>query len=188
MHKDAIHERDELDAVLDDALATYVDAGAKPGLAQCVFEVTSRRERRRSAIRRWAVAVPALAAAVLTAIFVAHRAGSPSERSPLISSVPSSTSSPALPVQPARRAHSAERHAVKPVTNRPAPPALPRREVFPTPAPLTAEEQAVLKLGNQRLEEVSAQTIQSTTQDLVQPIHIAAIEIPPLNPPDNSSN
>jgi hypothetical protein len=197
MHDEPMNERDEVDAVIDAALATYVNAEARPGLAQRVFEVTSRRPRRRSSMRWWAVAVPVLAAAVLMAVFVAHRANSPRATSTVVATVPSSTSGTTLPVgsSPAasgppaasRPVRSAGRHAVKAVANRQVPSALPRLEVFPAPSPLTPDEQALL-VANHGSEKVSAQVGQAAAQGPVEPIHIAAIHIPPLNPPDIGDN
>jgi hypothetical protein len=193
MHDDAMNERDELDSQLDAALATYTDAEAEPGLAYRILAATSRRQSRRPALRWLAVAVPALAAAVLVATLLLHRAGLPSETPHFAAQAPSAAPRVVLPAKPARPNPSVARWAVKARDSHVAPSPLPRREVFPTPSPLTAEEQALLKLGNRRLEEVPAQevpaqTVQSATQGPVEPIHIAAIHIPPLNPPDNGSN
>ena len=188
MHNDAMNEQDELDALLDAALATYVDAEAKPGLAPRILAITSRREAHRSAVRWLAVAVPALAALLLVTMLLRRHAESPSEAQHVVAQVRSAAPRVVLPAKPARPNHSAAGRPVKATDSRVAPSRLPRREVFPTPATLTPEEQALLKLGNRRLGEVPGQTIQSATQDPVQPIHIAAIEIPPLNPPDNDTN
>jgi hypothetical protein len=198
MRDDAINERDELDAMLDAALETYVDTEATPGLAQRILNVTSRREPRRLMVRWMPLAASALAAAVLIAIFIAHRTVSPSTTSPVMARVPSNRSGPDLPIRSSPTASSLPvrwggRHAIKAATHPPAQSPLPRREVFPTPAPLTAEEKAVLKLENRGLgeipaQEVRAQTVQSATQGPVEPIDIAAIHIPPLNPPDNGNN
>ena len=193
MRKEAMNERDELDAMLDAALETYVDAEATPGLSHRILIATSRREASRSAVRWLPLAASALAAAILIAIFLDHRADSPSKPVPVAVTATSSTSVAGVPVRGKPAVHSVRVRAVKSLPNRSAPPPLPRREVFPTPAPLTPEEQALLKSGNRSLEqvpaqEVATQTVQSVPQGPVEPIHIAAIHIPPLNPPDNGSN
>jgi hypothetical protein len=64
-------------------------------------------------------------------------------------------------------------------------------EVFPTPAPLSPEEQALADLVNRDPRIVTRQIAQSAITPQPQPverIHIAAIHIPPLNPPDNGGN
>ena len=198
MHDDALTERDELDARLDAALATYVDAEAGPGLARRILTLTSRREARRPALRWLPLAASALAAAVLIAIFIAYRTVSPSATSPIMARVPLNRSGSELSIGPRPTAsglpvRSGVRQTVKPAANLPAQSPLPRREVFPTPVPLSAEEEALLKLGNRGLgevpaQEVNAQTVQFAPADLVEPIHIATIQIPLLNPPENGNN
>ncbi len=192
MHDDGINERDELDALLDAALVTYTDAEAEPGLACRILAATSRRQRRRPALRWLAVAVPALAALLLVAMILRRHSDSPSETPHVVAQAPSAAPRVVLPAKPARPNPSVARWAVKAGdAHVAAAPALPRLEVFPTPAPLTAEEQTLLKSVNGRSEEVPAQTAQSATRSeerAVEPIHIAAIHIPPLNPPDNGSN
>ena len=192
MRDDAM-ERDELDLLLDQqidgALATYIDAEAKPGLAHSILAATSRREPRgRPALRWLAVAVPALAAVLLVAILVAHRANSPSQTAHVVAQAPSATPRTVLPAKPGRLSPLVAR-AVK-VRDAHVAPSLPRREVFPTPVPLTAEEQALLAGRKPNSQQVSTQLAQSATrsEQPVEPIHIADIHIPPLNPPDNGGN
>jgi len=196
MHNDTLNERDDLDLLLDAALNTYVDAEAKPGFSHRILTATSRAEPRRSPIRWIPPTAAALAAAVLIAIAL-HRSGSPWETEPTVSHfpqapvvpTPATPSGPAIPVRSSAPAHSSG-PAVKAAIAQAAP-ALPKREVFPTPAPLTAEEQALLAGAKHRSEEVSAQLAQSATgknEQPVEPIHIAAIDIPPLNPSDKGNN
>ena len=202
MYDDTTNERDELDSLLDAALATYVDAEARPGLAHGILAVTSRREPRRLLIRWLPVGVPALAAVLLIAVFVAHRVSSPAESAPAVARLSSSASGPDLrarstPQTSGPQASSppvrsdGRRREVKVVTTRQGPAPLPRLEVFPTPTALTAEEKTMLAVANRGSKEVAAQVAESATRSEehpVEPIHIAAIHIPPLNPPDNGSN
>jgi hypothetical protein len=196
MRDDPMKERDELDSQLDAALATYVDAEANPGLTYRIISVTSRAltnrtEPRRSSLRWLPLAVPALAAALLVTILLTQRAPVPAAISHHPDQVSSRTAVSVVPckVVPCKPApaHPPEHRAVAVVAARPAP----RREVFPTPVPLTAQERAFLgnrRLGDVPAQEISAQTVQSVPHGPVEPIHIAAIHIPPLNPPDNGNN
>ena len=64
---------------------------------------------------------------------------------------------------------------------------LPRLEVFPMPTPLTSEEQALVALANRNLGDNTQPFARNQTQP-VEPLRIAVIQIPPLNPPDNGGN
>jgi hypothetical protein len=190
MRDEAMNDRDELDLLLDSALATYIDAEAKPGLAQRILAATSQCEPRRPAFRWLAVAVPALAAVLVVAMLWRQHADSPSETAPAAARVVPSASGSGLAVGPEQVDHQVARRAVKPTINQSTPSALPRRKVFPTPTPLAPQEQALMELASRRSEEVPAQVAKSATrsEQPVEPIHIAAIDIPPLNPPDKGAN
>ena len=193
MHDDTLNKRDDLDLLLDAALNTYVDAEAKPGLSHRILTVTSRAEPRRSPIRWIPLAAAALAAVVLIAI-VLHRSRSSWETEPTVSHspqapavpTPATPSGPAIPVRSSTATHSSG-PAVKAAIAQAAP-ALPKRDVFPTPTPLTAEEQSVLNVSNRSLETVPTQFATRKNEQPVEPIHIAAIDITPLSPPDKGGN
>jgi len=198
MRDDALNERNELDTILDAALSTYVDAEPEPGLVRRVIGTTIESARPpRVSLRplrlggapwvRWV----ALAACFLIAIFLARRSSSP-HLAPVVASHPSTSASTSVVAKAAFQADTAPRrparHEVAHATS-----SLPKLEVFPTPIPLTPREQAFLKVRNRHLEEVppqaaATQTVQSVPHSPIEPIHIAAIHIPPLNPPDNGSN
>jgi hypothetical protein len=201
MRDDPMKERDELDSQLDAALATYVDAETNPGLTGRIISVTSGAQngraetshpQRRRPLADWIpLTAAAIAAVLLIAILLLHRASLPARSAPVIARVSSPTPNAVLPVKPSRPAESGALRAIRHEVRHPAPPPLPRREVFPTPIPLTAQEQAFLgnrRLGDVPAQEISAQTVQSVPHGPVEPIHIAAIHIPPLNPPDNGNN
>jgi len=198
MHDDALHsearqDRDDLERALDSALASYVEPEPSSGLEARILASTTRADSRPNSLRWLPWAIPALAALLLLAIFLTHRGtvrheklpvaiGLPGPR-PSISSPPPAVASvqtpPPRPVLPrlARLNHviALER------------PPLPKLEVFPTPTPLSPEEQALVILVNRDPKEIT-QSATSNQGQTAEPLRIAAIQIPPLNPPDNGRN
>jgi hypothetical protein len=70
------NQPDELDRLLDEALASYSSEEPRPGLERRVLKrVRAERAPRRFGWWRWAVAVPVLAS--LLALAVTHRVKSP---------------------------------------------------------------------------------------------------------------
>ncbi|HZD48600.1 MAG TPA: hypothetical protein VE178_07625 [Silvibacterium sp.] len=186
----AIKDRDDLDLLLDAALATYVDVEAEPGLTHRVLAAARHLQPRRSSLRWLPLAISALAAALLVSIYLVRRAGAPSNPAPLVAKVPATTFSTSLKSNSLSPAHRAREHAARAVS-RPAEPQLPRLEVFPTPTALSSEERALLTAAHGNPERVPGQLTQSATgldRQSVEPLHIATIEIPPLNPPRNGGN
>ena len=200
MHDDALHsearqDRDELERVLDSALASYVEPGPSSGLEARILASTTRADSRPNWLRWLPWAIPALAALLLIAIFLSHHTAPPHQKSPV-------ANSPALPrptmSSPPVSVASVASTPPQAVLPRPAAPAhvtalegqvLPRLEVFPTPAPLSPQEQALLALVNRNSQDLAQQITQPAAQPQpVEPLRIAAIHISPLNPPDNNSN
>jgi hypothetical protein len=64
---------------------------------------------------------------------------------------------------------------------------LPKREVFPTPQPLSPEEQAFVEFAARAPETERQLFIEAQKRDDA-PLSIAAIEIQPLDPPDHGGN
>ena len=204
MRDDSTQNRDELDILLDAALATYVDSEPSPSLTPRILAAASDLDRRTS-VGWLSWAIPALAAALLMTIFLAHRpavrreASQPTEdlsaphvpaspeRTPNTSakSIAAAEATPHLGSAPLRAARSVP-------TTVPVQPPLPRQDVFPTPIPLSREEQAVVALVNRDSadsKELARQITQPVSQGQpIEPLRIAAIHIPPLNPPDNGDN
>ena len=203
MRDDSTQDRDELDILLDAALATYVDSEPSPSLTPRILAAASDVDRRPS-VGWLSWAVPALAAALLMTIFLAHRPAARRE-------TPQPTADLSAPSRPRIRRTDARytrltalpprqhRTSVQPRhatarsvrTTAPIQPLLPRRDVFPTPTPLSPEEQALAALVNRNPEKVARQVAQSFDhgpEPPIEPLRIAAIHIPPLNPPDNGDN
>jgi hypothetical protein len=153
-------ERSELDRRLDAALAEYANVEPPAGMEQRILaRVREPGVSRRVHWWRWvAVAVPALAC--LLAVFVYRDQPPVAPPSPVALSVPQA---PAL---------------VRPVVKRaarPRPVPLPKREVFPTPSPLSPQERALLQLVAQSPEKA---------RELLAPVEPKPIEpivIEPLN-------
>ena len=201
-----MRENDDLDRLLDSALATYADHGSDAGLENRILEAlaTERRadQSHRAVARRrwlvWVIAAP-VAAAVLLSLSIANIKRTPSSRSPQVSRLvrPSSPEpgnqpemSPRSEPTPSRgksggfTGHKSSRAAHAPPSTRAsaalASP-LPKLDVFPTPKPLTAEERALLDVAVKAPPQ-ARQAIVDAQEQNKEPLHIAAIHIPPLEP------
>jgi hypothetical protein len=203
MRDDSTQGRDELDILLDAALATYVDSEPSPSLTPRIL-AAARDVDRRPSVGWLSWAVPALAAALLMTIFLTHRPAA-RRQTPQPTADLSAPRVPAsaerIPDTPGNRIAATEatphlgsnppRAARSVRITAPIQPLLPRQEVFPTPAPLSPEEQALAAEVNRNAEGISRQVAQSADhgpEQPIEPLHIAAIHIPPLNPPDNGDN
>lgn len=184
-------ERDELDQLIDSALAGYAEP--RPGLEKRVLARVSG-QMTRSPRRRWilaAVAAPAIAALILFGYLVQRTPRSqPGQRA----YVPAVTSEPAVVTTPtppnAQRPASPERiRHTGHVVNRASNPSVsrPKLDIFPTPQPLTADEQALALFAAQAPEPQRKAFIEAQ-QQADAPIHIAAIRIQPLESPDKGKN
>ncbi len=203
MRDDSTQNQDELDILLDAALATYVDSEPSPSLTPRILAAASDLDRR-PAVGWLSWAIPALAAALLMTVFLTHRPAARRETSQPTADlsapgVPASAertpNTPARSIAAAATPHlgSTPPRADRSVrTTAPTQPPLPRQDVFPTPIPLSREEQAVVALVNRDSpdsKELARQITQPVSQGQpVEPLRIAAIHIPPLNPPDNGDN
>ena len=198
MRDDSTQDRDELDILLDAALATYVDSEPSPSLTPRILAAARDVDRRPS--RSWLFwAIPALAAALLMTIFLAHRPAARRETSQPTADL----SAPRVPASaertPNTRARSIAAAATPHLGSTPPraarsvrttasiEPPLPRQDVFPTPTPPSPEERALAVIVNRNPEEV-AQAGETSQPKLIEPLRIAAIHIPPLNPPANGDN
>jgi hypothetical protein len=208
MQDDALKGRDDLDILLDAALVTYAEPEPCPALEAHILASTSRA--RRMSIRSFRASlrlrgenwqpwtIPAFAALLLIVIFsvrhaLTHRAALPpaaglSHMPDTLDHVPAiGTPVPTVATQQAAARSNSPQTAKAIRVAVPKQQPLPRLEVFPTPTPLTREEQALVALANRNPGDITQSLARSHTQP-VEPLHIAAIQIPPLNPPDKSGN
>ncbi len=154
---------DELDRILDDALASYSLREPRAGLPARVMA----RVRSEGAVSRgwwWCLAV---AAAVLACVAIAIRPRPATLAPPEAAKGVEQVLVEQVPVPPRRDAPRREAHARRMRS-------LPRRESFPSPAPLTPEERALVALV-QQAPEAARQLAQPD-----RPLEIEAINIPPL--------
>ena len=166
----------DLDALVDEALASYTAAEPDPSLrARIMANAAEARPRPK---RLWLLAPAAACAAALAIAFLYHPAApAPRTEPPATASTASTPESPApvssVPRQtthphPALAAHRSRRGER---------PALLRDASFPSPTPLTAQESIVLKFAM----EHPAQARQVLTAPAAQPIESAPLSIAPIH-------
>jgi len=159
--------RDNLDRLIDSALASYSDAGPLAGLEQRVLNrVRVARARRR--LFAWGLGF-AVAASVAVVGIVIRTEPRPVAKPAEVARV-TNAGPPATPTRPEPR--------IRRPTRAKRPKALPKLEQFPAPAPLTAEERALLALVEHHPEE--AQLFADLQKRAEEPIEIQPIHIAPL--------
>jgi hypothetical protein len=206
-----MREKDDLDRLLDSALATYADPGPDAGLENRVLQALASERRAGQSPRAvarpsrwlvWGIAAP-VAAIMLLSLSIANIHRAPSSRSPHVSQLarPSSPEPPNRPETSRRTEPTPSRgksggfkghnsslaaHAI-PSTRASAALAnpLPKLDVFPTPKPLTAEERALLDVAVNAPPQ-ARQALVEVQQQSNEPLRIAAIHIPPLEPLSDS--
>jgi hypothetical protein len=193
MHDD----RDELDRIVDLALATYADPGADSGLESRILRRIASQGvfvRRRRWLP-WAIALPVAASLLFFAMFFRPGANHAPATGPQQAQF--TPQSPAVPAQatrqPAPRAASIGRAAAplhKPQLRRIAmaarPTPLPKLDVFPTPQPITPQvqnlAQSVARMS-QAQRQVLAQSRRQEVPFTVASMHslsIASVPAPPV--------
>ena len=177
--------KNELDTLLDQALASYVDQEPDPALRTRILACATEAEP--SPKRLWLLApAAACAAAILIALFLHPLARSPRPvpaTEPAIASVSQSPAAvPATPRQMIRpRAVLTARRTRRSEHAAPA-----RTSSFPSPSPLTAEESILLnfaashpKQARQVLATAAVDRAPLDTKPLsIEPVHIAALSEP----------
>ncbi len=198
-----MREKDELDTLLDAALVTYADPGPDGGLEQRILARISAENFAVSTpapLRRWLPWGIALAAASCLLLFIVisaqKRIHPPlrNARSAQLSNAPPAvtTQHGPMPIVPhSTIIHGANRTMPKvqrpptEITHRSAP--LPKLDVFPTPQPLTPEEQALVAFATQVPQQQVEAVIEAQKQAGA-PLTIAAIRIQPLEQPEQGQN
>jgi hypothetical protein len=162
--------RDELDKLIDGALATYSNAEPLAGLEQRVLDRVRIAEASRRRRWRWAaiLATPVVAASLLV-IFAPKPKPAPGPVA--VVATPPAPAPPAVatstPVQ------TAARRIVKPRRRAPAP-ELPKRNLFPTPSAPTVEERLLVELARSSPELLLARPVDEIE---IKPIQIAPLRI-----------
>jgi len=190
MHDDPTPKSDDLDLLLDSALATYTDPGPSLSLTARILAAARMTAPQRQF--RWMLwAIPATAALLLAILFV-HRTQAPTTTSPVVAHLHPSGSAPSSAVASVEAVTPHPQRLLRHTELRAKASPLPRLDVFPAPTPLSPQEQAVVSLVNRDSPD-SNHLAQQLTQPAPQAhpselLRIAAIHIPPLNPPDNGNN
>lgn len=188
--------RDELDRLLDSVLATYADPGPDSGLASRILSRLAA-EAGPAPRRRWLPWVIALPAAAVLLLFILlsgpetnHRAVAPKQArvSQQPPAAPQAANRPAPSAAPIRRAGTP---LGKPRPRRAALAAhwapLPKLDFFPTPQPLSPEEQALVEFAA-HASKSDRESLLKAKEQADAPLRIAAIEIKPLEPPASGAN
>jgi hypothetical protein len=159
---------DELDKLLDSALASYSLSEPSPGFEKRLLNrIRSARPR---SFARWMFAVPAIAClVVLVFVFWPRRAAVP-------------------PMEVARHIpvpaiHSVPNERRPEVSRTVAPVRLARQREFPSPAPLTEDERALLNFVT-RVPSEALKLSKTETKSSIEPIKIEEIQIQPLRSSD----
>jgi hypothetical protein len=174
---------DELEKILDSALASYSQEEPRPGLGGRVLNrIRAVGVGHRFSWLRWAMAMPAIASFLLLVFWI-----SDSSKPPRSTFRASTEIRGHAATSPSRGREGAvnilQKHHARVSGSRPsAKPkrlGLPKREQFPTPTPLTVEGRALLAFvarSPKQAEKVFADARSRSTE----PIQIAEIHIKPL--------
>jgi hypothetical protein len=162
--------RDDLDQIIDRALAGYSGAEPLAGLEQRVLNRVRAEERARKRRWRWALAisVPALAA-ILVAVLV--REPEPALVAKFVPA-PVRVSAPPSPARPAVAVQKAPLRRPKPrqVPAR----VLPKKDMFPTVSPLSSQERLLVGMAESHPNELLTRPVEEIE---IKPIQIAPLQI-----------
>lgn len=178
-------ERSFADELLRASLRQYASAEPRPGLEGRVLAGVRARQQAARRRQAWAWAVGMAGVAAIVTLLVIHWPRPQPPPSPVAAKAPADLSAPAVakvapPMQPT-------------LPHRPPRPAPPSRvdtrpQQFPTPRPLSEQERLLLVYA-QSLQGSSTASLpvadENPGHDLeIPPLHIAAIRIEPLPPPE----
>ena len=182
------HQTDleHLEQLIDAALSTYGRPAQDAGLeARLLAQLQAERQRAHRR-RRMLWAAGALAATACMLLLVAPWRSASPHAEPRIqarneqpgATLPRVTSAVEMNRSTTTRLHRADRPAMAGSTP-------PKLDVFPMPAPVTAEEQALVQFAAQSTKPQMKELM--TDEQPVEPIDIAAISIPPIKPPSEGN-
>jgi hypothetical protein len=193
-----MREKDQLDLLIDAAAATYAEPRA--GLENRILLAISM-ERQAVAVKPappiiprrpwlpWALALSAAACLLLVTMILSNhtRRGTQTQNVPAQQARHESSGS-ALIASATPHAANARILISRPRRHTPSlPPApLPKLDVFPTPQPLTPQEQALVTYAT-RASSPQLQALVAAQKEVGKPLNIAAINIPPLESPDEGN-
>lgn len=187
-------DRDNIDRLLDSALATYAEPSS--GLEERVLNALGVEQLAAPAkpkhtafpLRRWVPWTVGLAAAgslllVLSVHYYESRPGTQARNT--VPTQPQRAIAPPVNIasEPTHVAVVRTPKSRAPHLATVTPAALPKLDVFPTPQPLTPQEQALVVFVAQA-PEAGRKAVAEAQQRIEAPISIAAIRIPPLESPE----
>ncbi|MGI9070253.1 MAG: hypothetical protein ACR2JB_02715 [Bryobacteraceae bacterium] len=173
---------EELDKILDSALASYSQEEPRPGLdGRVLNRIRAAGEVRRLAWLRWMVAIPVFASFLLLVFWISDSS------KPARSTFRASTEIRGHAAFQNRDRQGAvnrpQTHGARVAGSRPSAKhlrlRLPKREQFPTPTPLTAEERALLAFVG-RLPKQAQEVLADARSRSAEPIEIKEVHIEPL--------
>jgi hypothetical protein len=198
-----MREDDDLDLLLNSALATYADPGADSGLEERilaqriptrVFGAAQTAPASQLRWLPWAIALSVAACLVVLAVLSGPRKANPpvdhasqahAVQQPLIAANP--TQLPNRLATPRSARAAAPKPQLPPVQVAANNAPLPKLDVFPTPQPLTHEEQALAVFAI-RIPARELQALIEAQSEDDSPLNITAVDIQPLDPPDHGGN
>lgn len=186
--------RDPIESRIDAALASYAEPPSMPDARVAAAQVMARLAERDAPRRRWWLWAAPAAACLLVVLAlgvgrmmrapgrpqIASAPLSPPASGPVSAAVPKPVSGPMENGKISARVHRPGRRVNRPaaLTAREQP--LPKLDVFPTPAPLSPEEQGLVTLATKAPPKVQQQVI-AAEQHIADPINIAELTIRPLD-------
>lgn len=196
---DGLNTNRDLDHLLDSALSTYADPGPHSGLEDRILariaSANKAPQRSRNRLLFWTLSLAA--AACLLFAFVLSGAKTKSLPAGHVSSLQTSSLPPQPPRITARAYEPQQSTASKTVPSlgkqggirairavqRPATlrRPLPKLEIFPAPQPLSPEERILARFATQAAPDERALLLDAQRPPDA-PLHIATINIPPLEP------
>ena len=193
-----MHDRPDhadLDRLIDAALNTY--ANPDSGLEQRVLArvAASRQPQPRLRWIAWTAALAA-AACLFLAIALMHKPPAPSPAATAINTPPAQqapkTEARLIP-GPVQRRSGPPHHAQAPdASHNVAANRLPKRDIFPTPHPLSPAEQVLVDFAERAPKAEREAFVEDRTQTsgpiAIAAIRVTPIQIPPIEPPSTGNN
>jgi len=182
-----MRENEDLDLLLDSAVKTYAESETSPNLEQRILARIAAEPptAQRSPWLPWATALPAAACLLLFVLIMSQQHREPNQ----ITHAPNkpaihvgSVAPAATPVRSAKTRASSSRSSLRADSNV----LLPKLDVFPAPQPLTREEQALVAYAA-RAPKPQLQALIAVQQRPEAPLNITAIQIPPLEDPNDGN-
>jgi hypothetical protein len=177
----------ELDRLIDTALSTYAEPRA--GIEARVLAHLSAQPAR-SRWLPWAIALPIAACLVLLLMIYPRHNRTEPVRQAQHNAAPQTQPAPPNSIAQAAQlpAHPPQPRVIVARAARTAPAqAPPKLDVFPTPHPLSSQEQALIRyVAN--ISEPDRRAMATTQDQPITPLVIATIQIQPLAPLDKSEN